>query len=98
MDIPELIFSRVVCAAIKFYDQRYDKEIVVTSARHYDRLMHETLKMIGRDYLKEIEQGFIDQFGNFLTREEALEIATRNGQIYRRCGGDHVRLYSENLY
>jgi hypothetical protein len=44
------------------------------------------------------EQGFIDTWGNFLTREEAWVNATFNNQIIRRCGGDEGRLYSENLY
>ena len=43
-------------------------------------------------------QGFIDQFGQFLTREEAWPIAERNTQIIRRVGGDGIKLYSENLY
>jgi hypothetical protein len=46
----------------------------------------------------EKEQGFIDQFGKFLTREEAWVIASENGQIRRQVGGDQSRLYSENLY
>jgi len=97
MSTPELPPSRVVCAAIKFFHN--DEEIIVTSARHYDPLMRKTIKLIGIDAKTcPEEQGFIDQFGNFLTREEALRIATENNQIFRRCGSDHIRLYSENLY
>jgi hypothetical protein len=44
------------------------------------------------------EQGFIDQFGVFMTREEAYEVAKAAGQIKYRCGGDEGRLFSENLY
>lgn len=49
------------------------------------------------------EQGFIDQFGTFYTREEAWVIAKENGQIARFVGGDNHdrdkgRLFSENLY
>jgi len=47
------------------------------------------------------EQGFIDQKGIFLTREEAWPIALKARQILRRVGGDNAnggRLYSENLY
>jgi hypothetical protein len=47
---------------------------------------------------KSAAQGFIDNRGNFLTREEALVIAREAGQIRRRCGGDEHALYSENLY
>lgn len=52
----------------------------------------------GSDSWKGCEQGFIDQFGNFLSRERALEIAKANNQIMRRCGGDEHQLFSENLY
>jgi hypothetical protein len=44
------------------------------------------------------EQGFVDQRGEYLTREEAFEVASKAGQIIRRCGGDEGRLFSENLY
>ena len=56
------------------------------------------------------EQGFIDQFGDFLTREEAWKIADSMGQIRRPTGfetflcprkanvGDDGILFSENLY
>lgn len=83
--------ARVVCAACR------KDQIIVCSARHADQLMHSQLKAHGLK-LKDCEQGFIDQFCNFLTREEALEIAKNNGQIFRRCGGDELQLFSENLY
>ena len=44
------------------------------------------------------KQGFVDQFGTFLTREEAWKVAIEAHQIIRRVGGDEGRLYSENLY
>ena len=49
------------------------------------------------------EQGFVDNKGNFLTREEAWIVAYDAGQIRYICGGqscerDGGRLYSENLY
>ena len=44
------------------------------------------------------EQVFVDQFGAFLTRKEALEIAKENGQIIRDLGYDPGELYSEHLY
>jgi hypothetical protein len=82
----------VVCAANRHKDGR-----IVAGARHYDGIMR---AQIGADYesWKGCEQGFIDQFGQFLTREQALVIARANGQIRRRCGGDEHQLYSENLY
>lgn len=44
------------------------------------------------------EQGFVTDRGRFVGREEALAIATAAGQIQYRCGGDDIRLYSENLW
>jgi len=46
----------------------------------------------------EDEQGFIDNKGNWLTREEAYVVAKDADQIIRRCGGDKRRLFSENIY
>jgi hypothetical protein len=46
------------------------------------------------------EEGFIDQFGDFLTREEAMRIARRAGQKInvKGCGGSTTTLFSEGLY
>jgi hypothetical protein len=86
----------VVCAANR---NRRSGEITL-GARHFDHLMHAMNKARkeGQADWVDSEQGFIDQKGNFLTREEALKIAKANGQIRRRCGGDEKRLFSENLY
>jgi hypothetical protein len=43
-------------------------------------------------------QGFVDQYGKYYTRAEALVIAMANGQRLKRCGGDETQLFSENLY
>lgn len=86
---------RIVCAANKY--QLFGRDIVIPSARHFDARMRElimSLGMTGADH----EQGFIDQHGTFYTREAALVVATANGQVVRRCGGDERQLFSENLY
>jgi hypothetical protein len=83
---------RVVCAA-----NWLKSGLIVTGARHHDKVMNAQIKAAGDTHIGET-QGFIDQFGDFLTREEALDIAQRNGQIRRRCGGDTRELFSENLY
>lgn len=86
--------SRVVCAA-----NRRSDGLIVCGARHHDTLMRNMIERTGgKAEWAGSEQGFIDQFGNFLTREEAHIIATRHNQIIRRCGGDESTLYSENLY
>ena len=79
---------RVVCAA----NRRMDGHIIC-GARHWDKVMRAQTN----DY-KGWSQGFIDQFGDWMTREEAWKVAADQDQIRRRVGGDTGRLYSENLY
>lgn len=93
--------SRIICAANKllFADGNI---ITVAGARHWDKIMHNAVGMMNQDFM-ELEQGFIDQFGNFYSRHEAWIIAETNGQIIRRVGGDmslegEGKLFSENLY
>ena len=59
--------------------------------------MTDTINLLD-EWSRPWEQGFIDQRGEFMTREEAHKVATESGQIIRRCGGDDGRLFSENLY
>lgn len=106
--IPDKPQRRVVCAAI-----RNCKGEIICGARHYDHIMHSQIRIskhkrywkcvwkIGKFILKRyphIEQGFIDQWDIFMTREEAFDVATITGQRIRRCGGDSRQLFSENLY
>lgn len=85
----------VVCSAIR----NLKTEAVIASPRHYDGVTHATIALCGdKEGWKSAEQGFVDQFGVFLTREAAHAIAWARGQIRRRCGGDAKTLYSENLY
>ncbi len=89
-----MIERQVVCAAIRNKDGR-----IICGARHYDGVMHSQILASNDDWTKsDIEQGFIDQCGVFLTRQEAYVIATERWQIKRRVGGDDGKLFSENLY
>lgn len=85
---------RIVCAAM-----RNAWNSVICSPRHWDmtarRLAAVTPYPCDWD---NAEEGFVDQQGVFLTREEAWPIALAAGQIIRRVGGDEGRLFSENLY
>jgi hypothetical protein len=119
----QLKLRRVVTAAIMSEDlDDCGVTSVIIAPRHFDAFMHDA---INRDVLsyapeyreerarrwKQAEQGFIDQWGNFLTRREAWKIATRQGQIVRWVGSQRYLsqctstdtffdqdLYSENLY
>lgn len=88
----------VVCAANR--DTRTN--LIICGARHWDRLMSAQADATGlRDEGSKIrfeEQGFIDQYGNFLTREEAKIIARKAGQIIPERDGGDSKLYSEELY
>lgn len=93
---------RVVCAANK-----YDFLLLI-GARHWDITMRtayhnlpDSLKEMVDSNMENEQQGFIDQWGEFMTREEAWKVAEAAGQILHRCGGDTRNggtLYSENLY
>ena len=83
--------QRIVCAAMR------KEGYIICGARHFDSIMRAAIKKFN-DKPAGWEQGFIDQFGVFLTREEAFVIAEANGQIRQRVGGDNGRLFSENLY
>ena len=93
---------RVVCAANKYVCNFDGKVIIIAGARHYDLVMRSQIEALEKSYwhlIKHTEvQGFIDQRGEFMTREEAWQVALHAGQIVRRCGGDGSRLFSENLY
>lgn len=83
---------RIVCAAI-----RNNAGDVIIGIRHFDPGMHEQIKKSSSCWIVN-EQGFIDQFSNFYTREEAWKIASESNQIIRRCPGDEGKLFSENIY
>lgn len=86
----------IVCAA-----NLYDGNILVTGARHCDSIMISVIERLKIKNTDKFIQGFIDQWGTFLTRQEAWNIATLNGQIRKHVGGDDANggtLYSENLY
>jgi len=82
----------IVCAAI-----RYEGGLVVPSARHFDRLATIIHRKICGDKKVPHDQGFIDQWGRFYNRKDALQVALQNKQCYRNP--DAVfELYSEDLY
>ena len=83
---------RVVSAAM-----RKDGRLIV-GPRHFDKVMRAQMRATeGIKWWRSCEQGFIDQFGDFMTREEAWEVAEAADQLLRDCGTSG-RLYSEHLY
>jgi hypothetical protein len=96
---------RIVCAAIK---SRVTGQ-VVAGARHFDRAMKAQIAAYagddgpapGGEWWKP-EQGFLTNQAEFLTREQAWEVATEAGQIrredYRPEPRTDKKLRSEDLY
>lgn len=96
----------IVCAANRYGDT------IIAGARHHDSIMRGTVRAIGGgdwrkgwdillgDDWKERgsneEQGFIDQWGRFYTREEASYVAAQNGQCRPELMG--CGICSEDLY
>ena len=86
----------VVCAA-----NQYGEHFMFIGVRHFCPLMRKNMATSDIKWMREKfgeHQGFIDQWGVFMTREEALAVAEAAGQIRFRCGGDGEKLFSENLY
>jgi hypothetical protein len=83
----------IVCAAILL-----DDGVILCGARHWDSVMRKQMKAMGNDrYVG--EQGFINQFGEFRTREQALVIVKSNGQPFNaERNGSETELFSEGLY
>ena len=97
---------RIVCAANRYGD------LIIPSARHHDKRMNNIISALGGRskllegvYHKSLEehrkeQWFIDQFGDYWTREQAMDIVKMNEQPIineERIGSDTL-LYSEHLY
>lgn len=82
----------IVCSAC-----RLASGLVVCGVRHFDRFMRDQIEAAGETHVG-AEQGFVNALGEFMTREEAYNLARRNGQRKYRCGGDKSQLFSENLY
>lgn len=83
---------RVVCAA----NRHKTKGIIICGARHWDKLMRGQVNAMGEKPIG-WDQGFVDQFGDWMDREEAWKVATDQNQITREVSSPGT-LYSENLY
>lgn len=92
---------RVVCAAIRAADGA-----LMLGIRHYSPDMHDQIieRVNGARFKHRHDenQGFVDQHGVYMTREEAYQVAQAAGQIIsqKACGLglNGPKLYSEGLY
>lgn len=92
----------VVCAA----NRSLITGRIVAGARHWDSIMRQQVinpnRVTGESAMPRewagAEQGFIDQWGQWMTREEAWEVAKSQGQIKYPNGVENGTLFSEDLY
>lgn len=87
----------VVCAA----NRHRESGLIICGVRHYDPLMRAQMKEgKGFPYWLNCDQGFVDQYGVFMDREEAFLIAKENEQIIGEtpCCIFGKELFSEDLY
>lgn len=114
-DLPEICYQiahwwdgrklqrRIVCAANRF-ELKEGGTLIIPGARHYSKDMAAVLDQVRdklvKDHVHGEDQGFIDQWGNYFTREEAVIIAEHSGQLnrWRKKGGPTNELFSEDLY
>jgi hypothetical protein len=92
---------RVVCAAVRLND------VIVLGPRHFDHTMHTMIARLAtsgtpRTAWAHADQGFIDQYGVYMSRSEAYDVAVHSGQILPECRRTatviNPKLFSEDLY
>lgn len=72
---------------------------IVTGIRHFSPDMRDVMRKIygpGEYYRLVKEQGFVDQHGTFMSRNEAYDVALAAGQISNEL--PRGPLFSEELY
>lgn len=102
--------AKIVCAAIRFTPRftpdNIKKDIILPCSRHgdgYRNFAHISNMLTGNykpfDWNK--EEGFIDETGNFYTREKTFELVKNSlpaSLIYFKEQRKETELYSEDLY
>ena len=95
-------YQRRIVSAANRYELLSGETIVVPCVRHYSKEHHIILDHLPlkTNHVVDDNQGFIDQYSNYWTREEALIIATKAGQIntIREKSFPKDKLFSEDLY
>ena len=101
MSVKEIVPRKIVAAAQRFHGY------ILVGVRHFDPLMNATLDLsteINELYHKSLrdsslEAGFVDQWGVFVDRKEALAIVLASGQpFYPNRNGCTDELYSEGVW
>ena len=85
----------IVCAACRHHGT------MLAGPRHWDGVMRGQYKQLRADLQvphSMFEQGFLDQFGQFISRRDAYQIAKQNGQPINESRNGRAELFSEGLY
>lgn len=95
-------YQRRIVSAANRYTLLSGETIVIPCVRHYSKehqLIIDNLPLKTKHVIDN-NQGFIDQYSNYWTREEALVIAANAGQIntVREKSFPENKLFSEDLY
>lgn len=89
----------IVSAAVRIYDKKQDKEIILPVHRHCDAFY--ILKELGyspKDFIStQKDQGFLDEKDNFYTRTEAWNEAYKCNQLMI-IDNTSKELFSEDLW
>lgn len=91
---PKHIKPWMVCAACRH------RGYIITGARHFDTVMRKQVDNYnGLTSYSNWEQGFIDQWGRFYNRVDAMKAVKESGQPFNaeRNGGNGEELYSEGF-
>ena len=101
---PSVYNQRRIVSAANKYNLNNGQEITLPCVRHSSKDLHQTLEvlkgacLLDKGFCAPRNQGFIDQYGNWWSREDAFVIAKAANQINFARNGSNVELYSEGLY
>lgn len=90
------VMNRIVVSAANLVDDGS----MLLGVRHHDKLMRNQMIKLKLHPNQIVSQGFVDQFGNFLTREEAYQCVVKNKQAIngKMSLSESNKLFSEHLY
>lgn len=95
---PEGAQVHIVCAGCRL------GSLILAGARHFDPTMQSQMRhsdaIVSEAKKSAWDQGFIDQWGQFWSCKEAMDIVKANGQPFdkKRNGDQDDELFSEGLY
>lgn len=96
------VFQRRVVAAATKCIFNWGEERVVVGVRHFDDHMTKHIKLLQAIHGERVdeEQGFVDQYGVFMSRTEAMQVVKESGQpfSFERNGHQDDELFSEGVW